>query len=168
MSSIQSPPVLSAQQLTEGLARNTRVIASQVAGLSHNDSLIQPPVRGNCLNWILGHIAVHRDFMLEALGLDRVLDDAALSRYDRGSAPILREDDGVFTLDALLEAINEAQSRLALALEQATTSDLNQLAPGSEPSTAAEHVCFLYWHESYHVGQTELLRQLAGTDDQVI
>jgi uncharacterized damage-inducible protein DinB len=168
MSSIQSPPVLSAQQLTEGLARNTRVIASQVAGLSHSDSLIQPSVRGNCLNWVLGHIAVHRDFMLEALCLDKVLDDAAQARYDRGSEPILGEDDGVLTLDALMEAIKEAQRRLALALGLATAVELNQIAPGSEPSTAAEHVTFLYWHESYHVGQTELLRQLAGTDDQVI
>jgi len=168
MTRLQSPAVLGAQQLTEGLARNTRVIASQVAGLTHSDSLLQPPVRGNCLNWVLGHIAVHRDFMLEALCLDKVLGDAALSRYDRGSAPILEEDEGVLTLESLVEAINEAQTRLSVALEQATTSDLNQPAPGSEPSTAAELVCFLYWHETYHLGQTELLRQLAGTDDQVI
>jgi hypothetical protein len=29
-------------------------------------------------------------------------------------------------------------------------------------------VFFLYFHETYHVGQTELLRQLAGKNDQVI
>jgi hypothetical protein len=29
-------------------------------------------------------------------------------------------------------------------------------------------VFFQYFHETYHVGQTELLRQLAGKNDQVI
>jgi uncharacterized damage-inducible protein DinB len=168
MTSLQPPPVQNARQLTDALERNTQIIARQVAGLSHSDSLIQPPVRGNCLNWVLGHIAVHRDFMLEALCLDRVLDDAAKARYDRGSAPILGEDEGVLTLDTLLEAINEAQRRLAQALGRATEGDLNLPAPGSEPSTVAEHVSFLHWHETYHLGQTEFLRQLAGTDDQVI
>jgi hypothetical protein len=26
----------------------------------------------------------------------------------------------------------------------------------------------LYWHEAYHTGQTEYLRQLAGKDDCVV
>jgi hypothetical protein len=29
-------------------------------------------------------------------------------------------------------------------------------------------LAFLNWHEAYHVGQLELLRQLAGKNDQVI
>jgi hypothetical protein len=29
-------------------------------------------------------------------------------------------------------------------------------------------VAGLHWHETYHVGQLELLRQLAGTDDAII
>ena len=168
MTSSPSPTVFNARQLSEALAVNTRVIARQVAGLTHSDSLLQPPVRGNCLNWVLGHIVVHRDYMLVDLGLARVLDDAAIARYDRGSAPILGDDDGVLKLDGLVAAISEAQARLAMALEQATEGELNLPAPGSEPSTVAKHVCFLYWHESYHVGQTEFLRQLAGTNDQVI
>jgi len=27
---------------------------------------------------------------------------------------------------------------------------------------------FLYFHDSYHVGQTEILRQATGTDDKII
>ena len=35
-------------------------------------------------------------------------------------------------------------------------------------TTLGERLVFLHWHETYHVGQLELLRQLAGTNDAVI
>lgn len=168
MTVTQSPPVLSAQQLADAFASNARVIARQTAGLTHADSLLQPPVRGNCLNWVLGHIAVHRDYILEALGEEKILGEAPIARYDLGSAPILGDEEGVLPLDTLLAAIDQSQVHIAAALERATAADLAQEAPKSEPATVARQVCFLYWHETYHTGQTEFLRQLAGTDDQVM
>ena len=39
---------------------------------------------------------------------------------------------------------------------------------GNQKSTLGERLFFLYFHETYHVGQTEFLRQLAGKDDKVI
>ena len=44
------------------------VVKQQVDDLTHEDSLLQPPFRGNCLNWVLGHIVVHRDKALVTLG----------------------------------------------------------------------------------------------------
>jgi hypothetical protein len=35
-------------------------------------------------------------------------------------------------------------------------------------TTVGQRVLGLYFHETYHVGQLELLRQLAGTGDKVI
>jgi uncharacterized damage-inducible protein DinB len=35
-------------------------------------------------------------------------------------------------------------------------------------TTLGQLIFFLFWHESYHVGQPEYLRQLAGKDDKVI
>jgi len=34
--------------------------------------------------------------------------------------------------------------------------------------TVGEWLNFLLWHETYHVGTTEQLRQLAGKNDKVI
>lgn len=34
--------------------------------------------------------------------------------------------------------------------------------------SAAQRLHFDYFHDTYHTGQTEILRQVAGTDDQVI
>lgn len=168
MTVTQSPPILTAQQLADAFGSNARVIARQTAGLTHADSLLQPSMRGNCLNWVLGHIAIHRDYILEALGEEKILGEEPVARYDFGSAPILGEEEGVLPLDTLLAAIDQAQERIAATLAQVSEADLAKEAPKSEPNTVARQVTFLYWHETYHTGQTEYLRQLAGTDDQVI
>lgn len=168
MTAGESPSILTAQQLAESFASNTRVIGRQTAGLTHADSLLQPPTRGNCLNWVLGHIAVHRDYILEAMGEEKVLGEGPVARYDFGSEPVLGAEEGILSLETLLDAITESQTRIAAALERATPASLASEAPKSEPATVAHQVFFLYWHETYHVGQTEHLRQLAGTDDKVI
>lgn len=168
MSATPSPSILSAQGLADMFATNTRVLGRQTEGLTHADSLLQPPVRGNCLNWVLGHIVVHRDYVLEAMSEEKVLGDDAIARYDRESEPITSDEPGVLPLETLLEALNTTQERIADALSRATDQSLAEPAPKSEPATVARQVTFLLWHESYHVGQTELLRQLAGTDDKVI
>jgi hypothetical protein len=168
MTITQPAPVLTTQQLADGFARNVRMLSRQVAGLTHADSLLQPPGRGNCLNWVVGHIAVYRDFILEALGEEKILGDAALARYDAGSEPVLGEGEGVMPLETLLAAIERSQGLIAAALTNATAVDLAQQAPTSEPATIAEEICFNYWHEAYHIGQTEFLRLLAETNDQVI
>lgn len=35
-------------------------------------------------------------------------------------------------------------------------------------TTLGQLIFFLFWYETYHVGQPEFLRQLAGKDDKVI
>jgi uncharacterized damage-inducible protein DinB len=37
-----------------------------------------------------------------------------------------------------------------------------------ETESMAERLAFAHWHETYHVGQLELLRQLTGKNDKVI
>lgn len=168
MTVTQGPPIFSAHQLAEFFATNTKVINWQTAGLSHEDSLIQPQVRGNCLNWVLGHVVVHRDYVLEALGEEKVLGDDQASRYDRESAPIVGDEEGVLPLETLLDALSQTEERIVAALNRITPEHLQQEAPKSEPATVGWQVTFLWWHETYHIGQTEYLRQLAGTDDKVI
>jgi len=116
MTDTQPDPILTAQQLAEAFARNVRILRRQVAGLTHVDSLLQPPVRGNCLNWVLGPLAVHRDDILEALGEPRIHSEATNVRYGHGSEPILGEGEGVLPFDTLLTAIDESQDRIAAAL----------------------------------------------------
>lgn len=162
-------PILTAGQLAELYNTNAAILGRQLDGLSHADSLLQPESRGNCLNWIVGHIAVHRDYVLEAMGQPKILGDEIVPRYDRGSDPITSADDeGVLPLETLVEAITRQQEQIAATLATITPEHLAQPAPKSEPATVQRMTTFLLWHEAFHVGQTEYLRQLAGKNDKVI
>lgn len=160
--------MLDPDDLATAFGRNLRIIQMQTEGLSHADSLIQPPFRGNCLNWVLGHLLDNRQQIIEVLGGAPVPGVAELTPYERGSAP-LAEGEQALPLEQLLAALATTQERIADHLAAATPDTF--AAPvtfGERTTTLGKRLFFLYFHETYHIGQTELLRQLAGTDDQII
>lgn len=160
--------MLSPQDLSEAFARNVMILKWQTEGLTHEDSLRQLPFNGNCLNWVLGHIAAYRDGILEMLGAQPVMGDQGL-RYQTDSVPIHEADEQTLPLEELLIWIDRAQERLATALSNINEATLAQeITRGSEKTTVGKRLFFGYFHESYHVGQTELLRQLAGKNDKII
>ena len=146
---------------------NYEVITQQVEGLSHEDSLLQPPFRGNCLNWVLGHILISRDRILDALGEERVWDEDISAAYLRESDPITpTNNDRAQPLEQIMSAYDLSHKRLMAALERITPADLE--AEKSERTSVGKYLAFMFFHDTYHTGQTELLRQLAGKDDKVI
>ena len=160
--------IISAQQIGKAYARNLWVINRQTEGLTHAESLLQPPMRGNCLNWILGHLAVHRDYVLAALGQEKVLGDTVIARYGRESAPIIGEGEGVLPLEQLLAALEKGQERIDAALDQLTPADLVREVTVGRTMSLSEALFFYYFHDTYHTGQTEPLRQLAGKNDKIL
>jgi uncharacterized damage-inducible protein DinB len=161
--------MITTEDLITALGRNLDVIKAQTKGLSHADSLLQLPFRGNCLNWVLGHIAGTRSGMLQHLGEEPVLSQAQMARYGYGSDPVCGEEEGILELAELLAALEAAQQGIAARLEAITPDELaREVESFLGTTTLAQLLFFLHWHESYHVGQTEMLRQLAGKDDAVI
>ncbi|MGD8735241.1 MAG: DinB family protein [Anaerolineae bacterium] len=154
--------------LAQSFAVNVQIINLQADGLSHTDSLIQPPFRGNCFNWVLGHILVGRNSALKVLGAAPVWAKDREAKYQTGSDPI-DQGSGALALEALLADLDESQARLTTALEEATAERLAEAIPfrGNERSRG-EALAGLHWHETYHLGQLELLRQLAGKNDAII
>jgi uncharacterized damage-inducible protein DinB len=154
-------------QLVQVYERSYRVILMQTEGLSQADSVKQLPFRGNCMNWVLGHIAVHRDKVLGLLGEKPILQPGVRDLYDRGSNPI-QEGDPALTLEELLAALEKSQVQLMAALQAASPADLEVAMGEGSQQTKLERIQFLQWHETYHLGQLEILRQLSGKDDTVI
>jgi len=153
-----------------GYARNVEIIKMQTENITHDESLIQLPFRSNCLNWVVGHVLANRCNILALLGADDMRDDVNLDHYERESDPIPGNEEGVLPLEELITLLEESQLRLAAALEKETEESLQRTAlyrdrPEKE---IAYWLFFLYFHDSYHVGQTEILRQAAGKDDKII
>jgi uncharacterized damage-inducible protein DinB len=143
------------------------MIEKQIDGISHKDSLLQPPFRGNCLNWVIGHMAFSRDGMIKAMGGQPVLDKNGKDIYDRGSDPITNGEQAL-PLETLVDALKEAATRLKDLLGKTSIEEL-AIDPQVEGfETLGFLIGFLLWHETYHTGQLEYLRQLTGVNDSVI
>jgi hypothetical protein len=154
--------------MIQSFARTHRVIHLQTDGLTNADSLIQPPFRGNCLNWVLGHILVGRNDVLELLGEPPFWDEAEAARYRSGSDPVTA-DDQALSLEQLLADLDHSQDQIAAALASVLPQFLAEpVKPGENDQPRGAAVAFLHWHETYHTGQLELLRQLAGKNDAII
>jgi len=161
--------MINPNDLAEAFARNTNIIKMQTQDLTQEDSLIQPPFGGNCLNWVLGHIAENRDRMFELLGEPKLMEQSG-ARYKRGSEAITAPDGNTLRLEQILDWLDRSQAQLAAVLGR---TDENTLAReistrSNQTTTVGQRLFFLYFHETYHVGQTELFRQLAGKHDKVI
>jgi uncharacterized damage-inducible protein DinB len=152
-----------AESLTQSYATNHWLINTLVEGLNNADSLVQPPYEGNCLNWVLGHIISSRQPALRLVGAEPVWSQGEADRYKTGSAPIVNGDQAL-PLEELLRALDLSQERIAAALAQKSEDELLEEAEtdrGVKP--ISQHLAGLHWHETYHTGQLELLRDLAKT-----
>lgn len=149
-----------AQTISQSYAFTHMLIKRLTVGLSHADSLVQPPFPGNCLNWVVGHIISGRNEALTYLDAPAVWGDDEIARYKTGSAPITG-DDQALPLERLLGDLALSQERLEAALAKITPEAYDRVVDtrfGERP--VGKHLDGLHWHETYHLGQLELLREL--------
>ena len=135
-------------------------IRRQMEGITHSDSVRQPPFDGNCINWILGHVVVARCNFLMMLDVPSIWGMDKCRRYIPGSAPITGTDDAV-PFDSLFADLDRTQDQLLTALARISAEDLCTI---KNDQSIGEHLISYHAHESYHLGQLELLRQLVSKE----
>lgn len=157
--------------LSEVAQRNFDIIRAQLKGVTHEQSLIQPPFNSNCLNWVMGHILQNRNLMLKVLGQPTTWTDEQIERYCMGSAPVIDGRDAV-SLDQMTADLAVCHQRLIEGLKPLSSANLDaparEVMTGMTGWTIGWTVNYLLWHETYHTGQTDLLRQAAGMNDKII
>lgn len=155
------------QELQQTFQRHIYVIKRQTAGLAHEQSLLQPPFRGNCMNWVLGHMLEGRNAVLQQLGQPVILPEPEGALYQRESAPITAGSSAL-TLETLLAQLDESQARIEQGLATTTEAHMATILNEERQTTVRASISFSAWHEAYHLGQLEYLRQLTGVNDKVI
>lgn len=161
--------MLTTEDLAADFERNRWLIRRHAEGLTHQDSLIQPPGRANCFNWVAGHVVVYRGRILELIGGAPLLDPDQIDRYAKESEPVTGEEPGVIDFDTLLARLDLAQEKLGESLTGLSDQDLvAEIQHGDRKIALASRLHFLYFHDTFHTGQTELLRHLAGHTEKVI
>jgi hypothetical protein len=147
--------------LTELYVKTYTLIRAQTAGLTHAESLWQPPSGGNCLNWIVGHLTATRTNILALIQApETVWGFKEAKPYVYGSAPITEATALPFA--AIINAFERTQGRLVEYLPQ-LPSDL--LAYPAEDRTIGGLLALYQSHEAYHAGQIESLLTSMGKRD---
>lgn len=161
--------MITKEALGEAYAGNLRLIKLQTEGLSNADSLVQTPYNINSLNWVVGHIAVNRDNILRLLGSEPMLSEAETARYKRESDPIKSDGEDVIALERLLEILERGGEKITEELAALDKAELDrEIMVGERKVTLGARLYFYYFHDTYHTGQIDLLRQVAGANDKII
>lgn len=146
-----------------------KVLQTNLQGITHEESLIQPHPGGNCLNWAVGHLVCIYGQILPLLGQEPVMKEA-LKRYDRGSAP-LQDPGEALDLQELMKGWEETAKRFDAGLARLTAEDLDRpspVSPGNDPKETVRTVLgTVLFHQAYHAGQTGVLRRLAGKEGAI-
>lgn len=151
--------------LAAGFKRNTHLVIRQAEDIDHMQSLQQLPFRGNCFNWVLGHLVENRNTVLGLLEMEALSIAERLQRYVFDSEPISTDGPDIINFDELREFYEIAGERLMIAVQKLRDEQINFVI---EDATVGQRLFFYYFHETYHVGQTELLRQLTGKNDRIL
>ena len=147
-------------QLIEPFESNHWLAGRLLEGLSHDESLLLPNFQTNALNWILGHIVVGRQNALKTLAQPALFSDAETKLYETDSAPISVE--AALPLQTLRDKFDQSQEALVASIAASSEELLSKIVStpfGDQPRW--KWISGLSWHETYHIGQFELLRQLA-------
>jgi uncharacterized damage-inducible protein DinB len=146
-----------------------QVFNRNLDGITHEESMKLPPA-GNCLNWVAGHITATRDGLLQILGEAPVWNFTNKASYTRGSAP-WKDGHEAERLENIRQKFEESQKKLSakiLSLDQ--TALLAPVPPEKNAfgvSNMGELLATFAFHESYHVGQTGILRRLVGKEGAI-
>ncbi|MCZ7553783.1 MAG: DinB family protein [Anaerolineales bacterium] len=145
------------------------LIKMQTEGLELEDALIQPQPSGNCMNWVLGHLLENQIEQLELLGAESPVERSLLTVYQRDSEPLVGECPEAWQLPELVAGLEEMHSALVARLGQMSAADFEREVIYRDKSmTVGWRFLFNLFHYTYHLGQLEQLRQLAGRTEKLI
>ncbi len=148
-------------QITDSLPFHNMVIKNKAGELTHEDSMRQLPFPGNCMNWNLGHLLVYRIQILDLINGTSESDEAEFAIYGAGS-DLLTDSSKAIPLDQLLTRLEESANAVTATLEKMPLERLDEVIDEERGTTMAQRLGFyMLFHEAYHIGQLELLHELA-------
>ena len=145
------------------------ILGINLDGITHEESLVSPARGGNCLNWVVGHLVGAYNNLLEGIGGKSVWDAERQALYERGSEPITAERAA--PVEELVADFATAHDRVVERVAALTSEELAAPAPyspgGNPDETVGSLIALLAFHQSYHTGQTGILRRMLGHESSL-
>lgn len=151
-------PTSRIQSLIGDYQFHNMLILRFVDGINHEESVLQLPFKHNCMNWILGHIINNRSHVLETVDASHAWQEEVRNLYHTDTPPITSESKSV-EFSRLIEQLLESVSLLQSALEKLDDANLDDNHSNYRGDKSRyEHLTGFHWHETFHIGQLEILR----------
>jgi len=151
-------PTKKAQSIIQDYEFHNMLIHRFVEDVSHEESILQLPFDHNCMNWILGHIVTNRSHVLETVGAAHTWQEDVRALYHTGTPPVTPESPSV-KFETLIVYLDESVDLFKAALEDVSEVWLEEIHSNYRgEKTRYAHVTGFHWHESFHLGQLEILK----------
>ncbi len=150
-------------ELQKGIALNTRKITAYTAEISQEESLFRPYEKVNCLLWNLGHITMVRNTLIKIVSPSTKLESypSEVELFGRGAT--LQNNEAYPSLESITQYFIKRGEILIELLGSASKEYLQQEATfkiGPNPQTNEELLYFLYNHETEHIGEIKVIKNI--------
>lgn len=147
-----------AQSIIQDYSFHNMILHRFANGISHDESIIQLPFNHNCMNWILGHIVTNRSHVLEVVDMAHGWQDDVRALYHQDTQPVTPESPSI-RFETLIAYLDESVNLLVAVLENGDAEWLeDNFSNYRGEKTRYEHIRQFHWHESFHIGQVEILK----------
>jgi len=156
---------MDSQTLVYQLGLCHHIVELNTRDISHEESLIAPQQGGSCLNQVLGHVTRTRNMALRSMGQKPLYPMEEFDSYDdRTGVPFSRERALPFgELRSRYQALQELLVKAIGGMSpEALAAPPHRKMTGAPDETVGSQLATFVFHESYHVGQTGVLRRIAG------
>lgn len=150
-----------AKKIVEKYEFLNMVIHGITDSITHEESIMQLQFDTNCMNWVMGHIVTNRSHVLEVLDAAHAWRDEVRTLYHTGTAPI-KPESSALQFEKLLVYLDESVELLTRALENVSAEWLAENFTNYKGEKTREaHLSGFHWHETYHIGQLEIFKDMA-------
>jgi uncharacterized damage-inducible protein DinB len=152
-------------ELQKGHILNTRKIVKFAEGLSQEESLFSPYDAVNNFLWNLGHATYLRNTMIKTLNPTAKLDVYENEKDLFGNGSSLQANEAYPALSFILEQFVKRGEEINALIETVSEEHLQQestIKIGPDPRTNEALLWFFYNHETEHLGEMKILKNLAN------
>jgi hypothetical protein len=152
-------------ELQKGLLLNSRKIVKFAEGLTQEEVLFRPYDAVNNFLWNLGHANYVRNTMIKILNPTAKLDVYDNEKELFGNGSSLQANEAYPALSFILEQFVKRGEEINVLIETVSVEQLQQessIKIGSDPRTNEALLWFFYNHETEHLGEMKILKNLAN------
>jgi GH24 family phage-related lysozyme (muramidase) len=152
-------------ELQKGLLLNSRKIVKFAEGLTQEEVLFRPYDAVNNFLWNLGHANYVRNTMIKILNPTAKLDVYDNEKELFGNGSSLQANEAYPALSYILEQFVKRGEEINVLIETVSVEQLQQessIKIGSDPRTNEALLWFFYNHETEHLGEMKILKNLAN------